>query len=208
VNAFKVSIGKASLTTEGGPCRSVAYADIVDIDTRDPFKELVVCAEGRPSLENQYFLFRWTGKVLEPAVKPWPVPDELGAFPGNGAVFFGANAFGWRSLSRRVYDAQQKQLIAPPQEWTYLGWNHPAKQTFALLFAPEKGSAVVANVRAGSTLALLAEVEVGATRKEPHGISGSGEAPRGGEMWLLFKSETGLMGWARDGGLPMEPSVR
>jgi hypothetical protein len=207
-NAFKISLGKANLTADSGPCLSVSYAGIVDLDTRDTLKELVVGAEGRPSLENQYFLFRWTGTELEPVLKPWPGPDQLGAFPGNGTVLFDSDSFRWRSLSRRVYDAQQGQLISPPQEWTYLGWNHTAKQSFALLFAAAKGSAVVANVRAGSTVTLLARAEVGATQKEPQRISGSRLAPRGGELWLLFKSETGLMGWARDNGLPLEPSLR
>ncbi|WP_224367635.1 hypothetical protein [Hyalangium versicolor] len=70
-----------------------------------------------------------------------------------------------------------------------------------------KGSAAVANVRVGSTVTLLARAEVGATEKKPHRVSGSKAAPRGGEIWLLFKSETGLMGWVLDRGLGLEPSL-
>ncbi|QRN98502.1 hypothetical protein JRI60_05475 [Archangium violaceum] len=206
-NSFKVSIGKASLKTDSGPCLAVSYAGIVDLDTRDPLKELVVVAEGRPSLENQYFLFRWTGQALEPAFRPWPGPDQLGAFPGNGTVLFDADGLRWRSMERWVYDAQQNKLLSPPQEWTYIGWNHTVKQSFALSFAPAKGSAVVANVRVGSTVTLLARAEVGATEKKPHRVSGSNAAPRGGEIWLLFKSETGLVGWVLDKGLKLEPSL-
>ncbi|HEY0097303.1 MAG TPA: hypothetical protein VGB96_23455, partial [Archangium sp.] len=66
VNAFAVTVDGETLRDRTGPCVPVVAAGLVDLDTRDPSKEVMVYATGGGAEANQVFLFRWTGKRLQP----------------------------------------------------------------------------------------------------------------------------------------------
>ena len=171
-NAFEVKVGKHSLTDASGGCVPIEAAGVVDIDTRDRSKEILVYGSGGGAENDQIFLYRWTGKKLEPIAGL-----DLGVgFPGNGTAVYLRR---W-DVARSVYEPGKNALISVPQEWSYIGLNYTVQQSFPLLQAPDKDAATVANVRAGSTVTLLA------SRVEQTYVQ---------HTWLLFKSETGLLGW-------------
>jgi hypothetical protein len=182
-NAFEITVGSVSLTDASDGCVPVVAAGIVDLDTRDRSKEVLVYATGGGAEPNQVFLYRWVGKrilLIESA-------EEMSSYPGNGTM---VGSTGWY-LGRKVYDPGKSALIEFPQEWTYTGWNYTVKKSFPLRYAPASEASVVANVRADSTVTLVARAE----NKTPQSTH-----------WVLFKSETGLMGWVNTDDVRVEPS--
>jgi hypothetical protein len=161
-------------------CSTLVGVTIVDIDRADRRKELLVVSYSELWLGHEGDLYRAEGKKHKLSafkVPTFTIEKETDPFMGEGTYW------AWiRGEGDKLYRYDGKSLEHVPQEWKFVeeSGTRQVEKAFALRYEPKEDSAVVANVRPGSTVLLLADLR----------------PPRPGHHWFLVKSETGLMGWA------------
>lgn len=169
--------------TLAGSSQSGEYEDppkgfaIVDIDQNDKYKEIVVMCPGS-SDANVHYIFAYDGNNL----------NKIGQFtrfvefPGHGMVRVEDHGGFWAVRDKYVLDKSNHTLKKVPQEFYYVGVPATVKKSFPL-YATRDGKTVVANVRPGSQVLIL--------------LCAPFQEEKGPE-WYLLKSETGLIGWAKE----------
>ncbi len=148
---------------------------IVDIDTKDQYKEIAVHTPG-PSDDDEYLIYWYDGKSIKEMGKlmRWP------KFPGNGIVLVDNWMGFWQKRDKYVLDNKTRTLYLVPQEFYYVGIEATVKESFPI-YKTRTGSEVVANLKPGSKIFILV-CDTSPDDYDSH--------------WYLIKSETGLVGWA------------
>jgi hypothetical protein len=157
---------------------------IVDIDLSDKFKEIAVHTPG-PSDDDEYLIYRYDGRSIKEMGRLSGGPK----FSGNGIVLVDDWMGFWIKREKYVLDKGSMALRLVPQELYYVGIEGKVDKGFPI-YEKRTGSDVVANVRPGSKVLIIA--------CDP---SPTSDDATGGYFldWYLIKSETGLVGWARLG---------
>ena len=171
--AYVLQAGEASLQGRGNE-GTVEGVSVIDLDTREPARELVVHVTLPPD-EQRLDLYGFDGKALRP----------LGSVPaitqthGNG-ILLADDWWGfWTRRDKYVLDRAHWRLERVRQPYYYVGQEARVVQSFPLAF-DRTGAQVVAQLAPDSTIRVLAA-----------DTSIPGQFP-----WFLVKSSTGLLGWA------------
>jgi hypothetical protein len=159
---------------------------IVDIDSKDRFKEVVVRC-GNP-YDGGYFnhVYEYDGKTLK----------EIGAlgsaqFTGHGIVYADSWTGSFVIKRKFVLNGKTRKIEEVRQPMYYIGRTSKADSSFPIYMSPTDPS-VVANVEPKSQVLIVAVAfqPVKKTLK-------SDEDETLGQDWYLVKTRSGLMGWAR-----------
>jgi len=147
---------------------------LVDLEPTDKRREVLVAGEG-PSGRDVYVLYQ-----LGPeGPRQLPLPECTPAVFGNGLLLTDCWMGFWERREKYTYDSQAGTFTHVPQELYWVDKPFKVASSFPLHRGRE-GQDVVANVRPGSTLTLVA-FWAGAPDSD----------------WYLLRSESGLLGWAR-----------
>jgi hypothetical protein len=170
---YVLQAGSVSIQGRGDE-RTVEGVTVIDLDTREPTRELVVHVT-LPLDERRMDLYGFDGKALRP----------LGSVPaitqthGNG-ILLSDDWWGfWTRRDKYVLNREQWRLERVRQPYYYVGQEARVLQSFPLAF-DRTGAPVVAHLAPDSTIQVLAA-----------DTSIPGQYP-----WFLVKSSTGLLGWA------------
>ncbi|AKQ70080.1 hypothetical protein A176_006992 [Myxococcus hansupus] len=148
---------------------------IVDLDTRDKRKELVV-RTGQTDSDARSYIYGFDGKAL----KPLGIVPNLTEAKGNGIILSDSWKGFWNQRDKYVLDAKTGKVSLVPQDLYAVGVEATVKQSFPLARSRTDKSAI-ATLAQGSTIQVLAA-------SPPSG--------KGGAYLYLVKSSTGLLGWA------------
>jgi len=152
--------------------------EIMDIDTRDKYKEVAVHTPG-PSDDDEYNIYWYDGgqiREVEQGLGRWP------NFTGVGIVYVNDwwDCF-WDKTDRYILDEKTHKLIQTKQQYYYVGLNAPVLSSFPIYTTSE-----AAKQQKGDVAANL--------RKDSHAIV---------VLWdpetdcYLIKAEAGVLGWAQ-----------
>mgnify|MGYP005857005725 CR=1 FL=1 len=169
---YRLSVDSASV--EGKLGDEVDGLQVIDIDTRDRFREVAVHTEGSSS-DDEYRIYGFDGSRLYEmgCLVRWP------KFQGNGIVLVDDWRGFWSQRDKYVLTADRR-LGLVPQDMHAVSISARVEKSFPIYRTPGS-AAVVANLMAGSEIQLLvAKVE---------GASG---------RWYMVKSSTNLIGWAHE----------
>ncbi|WP_233602192.1 hypothetical protein [Corallococcus sp. CA047B] len=176
---FTLKVGAA--TVQGNAAgNEVSGFSVVDLDTGDKWKELLVHSVGDVDDDHRFFLYGYDGKGM----KPLGDVRALTEAKGNGIVLVDTWMGFWHRRDKYVLDRKAWKLNPVPQELYAVGVEATVKKSFPLAQA-RTGSAVVATTAQGSKVQVLA----------------ASVPPRGGDVWYLVKSSSGLLGWVREKAL-------
>ncbi|WP_375755663.1 hypothetical protein [Corallococcus exercitus] len=178
---FTLKAGAATLQANASG-NDVSGFTVVDLDTGDKWKELLVHSLGNTDDDHRFFLYGYDGKAL----KSLGDVHALTEAKGNGIVLVDRWMGFWQKRDKYTLDRKAWKLVHVPQELYAVGVDASAagveatvKKSFPLAQG-RTGSAVVATTAQGSKVRVLAA-----------------SVPAKGEVWYLVKSSTGLLGWVR-----------
>lgn len=160
---------------------------IIDLDTGDPYKEILVKCLGS-SDHHQYYFFAFDGQKL----KTMGCLYRCVSFQGDGVIqTHGWHVF-WAIHDKYVVDNKTRTLKKVPQEFYYVGVTGQVVKPFPL-YATRSGKQILTTVKEGAKVEILAAVPA----KYPN-------------TWYLVANEDKLLGWIREkellecvGGLPL-----
>ncbi len=168
---------KAGGATARGPSDDNAPEGvfIVDLDSRDKRKELVVHT-GQSAYDQRSYIYGFDGKSL----KLMGTVPALTEARGNGIILSDSWQGFWNRRDKYVVDTKAGKVTEVPQDLYAVGVQAQVKQSFPLARSRTDKS-VIATLAQGSTIQVLAAAPLA----------------RKGEGYLyLVKSSTGLLGWA------------
>ncbi|MFP2895963.1 hypothetical protein [Corallococcus sp. 4LFB] len=182
---FTLKVGGA--TSQGNASgNEVRGFTVVDLDTGDKWKELLVHTLGNVDDDHRFFLYGYDGRT----VKPLGGVRALTEAKGNGIVLVDTWMGFWQKRDKYTLDRKAWKLVHVPQELYAVGLDATAagveatvKKSFPLAHS-RTGSAVVATTAQGSKVRVLA-ASVPAKLGDRE------------DVWYLVKSSTGLLGWVR-----------
>ncbi|MGE6763698.1 hypothetical protein ACQKGO_37150 [Corallococcus interemptor] len=185
----KFTLKAGSATLQGNASgNEVRGFTVVDLDTGDKWKELLVHTLGDMDDDHRFFLYGYDGK----AVKPLGDVRALTEAKGNGIVLVDTWMGFWQRRDKYTLDRKAWKLVHVPQELYAVGVEATVKKSFPLTQS-RTGSAVLATTAQGSKVQVLAA-----------------SVPAKGEVQYLVRSSTGLLGWvpgnvlvASTDGLPL-----
>ncbi len=172
---FTLKVGGATLKGDASG-NEVTGFQVVDLDTGDKWKELLVQTLGELDDGHRYLLYGYDGK----AVKPLGDVHALTEAKGNGIVLVDRWMGFWQKRDKYTLDRKAWKLVYVPQELYAVGVEATVKKSFPLAQG-RTGSGVVATTAQGSKVQVLAA-----------------SVPAKGEVQYLVKSSTGLLGWVRE----------
>ncbi|WP_426756138.1 hypothetical protein [Myxococcus sp. Y35] len=173
-NEFTLKAGGATIQGPGddNPPEGVF---IVDLDSRDKRKELVV-RTGQTDYDQRSNIYGFDGKSL----KLLGTVPALTEAKGNGIILSDSWQGFWNRRDKYVVDAKTGKVSEVPQDLYAVGVEATVKQSFPLARSRTDKS-TIATLAQGSTIQVLAA--------SPSGRKGEG-------YLYLVKSSTGLLGWA------------
>ncbi len=183
---FRLEIADAFY--EGKMSDEVDGLIIVDIDTRDRYKEVAVHTPGASS-DDEYFLFWYDGRRIIEAgrLSRWP------QFAGNGIVYVDDWKGFWKKREKFILDPRIRKLKKIPQQYYYVGVKVKVNKEFSVVISPDSGQ-LLASLRPQS------EIEILLCKEEDDYLAD----------FYLIRTASGLLGWARYGdfwekvdGLPL-----
>ncbi|RKH93237.1 hypothetical protein D7Y04_41255 [Corallococcus sp. AB038B] len=175
---FTLKVGGATLKGDASG-NEVPGFQVVDLDTGDKWKELLVQTLGELDDGHRYFVYGYDGK----AVKLLGNVHALTEAKGNGIVLVDRWMAFWQKRDKYTLDRKAWKLVHVPQE-LYAVTAEPGKEVTATvkksfpLTQSRTGSAVLATTAQGSKVTVLAA-----------------SVPAKGEVLYLVRSSTGLLGW-------------
>ncbi|QQR44602.1 hypothetical protein JKA73_00130 [Myxococcus xanthus] len=173
-NEFILKAGSATIRGPGDD-NEPAGVFIVDLDSRDKRKELVV-RTGQTDYDQRSYIYGFDGKAL----KLLGTVPALTEAKGNGIILSDSWQGFWNRRDKYAVDAKTGKVSEVPQDLYAVGVEATVKQSFPLARSRTDKSAV-ATLAQGSKIQVLAAAPSG----------------RKGEDYLyLVKSSTGLLGWA------------
>ncbi|NOJ80471.1 hypothetical protein HNV28_19425 [Myxococcus xanthus] len=173
-NEFILKAGSATIRGPGDD-NEPAGVFIVDLDSRDKRKELVV-RTGQTDYDQRSYIYGFDGKAL----KLLGTVPALTEAKGNGIILSDSWQGFWNRRDKYVVDAKTGKVSEVPQDLYAVGVEATVKQSFPLARSRTDKSAV-ATLAQGSKIQVLAAAPSG--RKDE------------GYLYLV-KSSTGLLGWA------------
>lgn len=179
---YELRVGSASVK---GDLENVKGFTIVDLDTRDRYKEVAVFTPG-PSDDPRYVIYWYDGKQLRQV-------GDIGAgisVQGNGIVMAAWWTGNFLVRDKYVLEKGKHTLHLVPQEMYYVGEEHKVLSSFPIHYSPVRHD-VVANLENGSRALVMALKQIPLPRKA------NSDPDRLTDDWLLIKSRSGLLGWAR-----------
>jgi hypothetical protein len=173
---FTLKVG--GVTAQGGSAdaNEPLGFTVVDLDSGDKWKELVVHSLGDVDGDHRFFVYGYDGK----AVRLLGDVNALSEAKGNGIVLVDQWQGFWNKRDKYALDRKAWKLVHVPQELYAVGVGATVKKSFPLQRSRTE-AAVVATLAQGSKVEVLA----------------AGAGPKGGPWWYLVKSSTGLLGWVR-----------
>ncbi|RKH62637.1 hypothetical protein D7V93_09880 [Corallococcus llansteffanensis] len=174
---FALKVGAVTLqgNASGNEVRGFT---VVDLDTGDKWKELLVHSIGDMDDDHRFFLYGYDGK----AVRSLGDVRALTEAKGNGIVLVDTWMGFWHRREKYTLDRKAWKLTQVPQELYAVGVEATVKKSFALARSRTE-SAVVATTAQGSKVQVLAA-----------GVPAKAEW---NDVWYLVKSSSGLLGWVR-----------
>nr|WP_254330709.1 hypothetical protein [Corallococcus exiguus] len=175
---FTLKVGGATLKGDASG-NEVPGFQVVDLDTGDKWKELLVQTLGELDDGHRYFVYGYDGK----AVKLLGNVHALTEAKGNGIVLVDRWMAFWQKRDKYTLDRKAWKLVHVPQE-LYAVTAEPGKEVTATvkksfpLTQSRTGSAVLATTAQGSKVTVLAA-----------------SVPAKGDVLYLVRSSTGLLGW-------------
>ncbi|NPD26986.1 hypothetical protein HPP06_26540 [Corallococcus exiguus] len=175
---FTLKVGGATLKGDASG-NEVPGFQVVDLDTGDKWKELLVQTLGELDDGHRYLVYGYDGK----AVKLLGDVHALTEAKGNGIVLVDRWMAFWQKRDKYTLDRKAWKLVHVPQE-LYAVTAEPGKEVTATvkksfpLTQSRTGSAVLATTAQGSKVTVLAA-----------------SVPAKGEVLYLVRSSTGLLGW-------------
>ncbi|RYZ37143.1 MAG: hypothetical protein EOO71_29155 [Myxococcaceae bacterium] len=174
---FTLNVGAA--TVHGNAAgNEVSGFTVVDLDTGDKWKELLVHSVGDVDDDHRFFLYGYDGK----GVKALGDVRALTEAKGNGIVLVDTWMGFWHRREKYALDRKAWKLNLVPQELYAVGVEATVKKSFPLAQA-RTGSAVVATTAQGSKVQVMAA-----------SVPAKGDAD---DVWYLVRSSSGLLGWVR-----------
>jgi hypothetical protein len=155
---------------------------IIDLDTRDRYKEIAVYTPG-PSDDNEYVIYWYDGKQLH---RIGDISANI-TIQGNGIVLGDWWTGNFLVRDKYALDKSTHNLYMVPQDIHYVGETHKVLESFPICKSPGSKN-VVATLAKGSRILVVAikfTKETGNNRSQYN------------RDWLLIKSQSGLLGWAR-----------
>lgn len=174
--AFTLKVGAATLKGNASG-NEVSGFSLVDLDSGDKWKEVLVHTIGDTDDLHRFFLFGYDGK----SVKPLGDVRALSEAKGNGIVLVDSWMGFWNRRDKFTLDRKAWRLVPVKQELYYVGAEATVKQSFPLARS-RTDAAVIANVAPNSKILVLAAA---VPDNDPE------------HVWYLVKSSTGLLGWTR-----------
>ncbi|WP_366928164.1 hypothetical protein [Corallococcus exiguus] len=175
---FTLKVGGATLKGDASG-NEVPGFQVVDLDTGDKWKELLVQTLGELDDGHRYFVYGYDGK----AVRLLGNVHALTEAKGNGIVLVDRWMAFWQKRDKYTLDRKAWKLVHVPQE-LYAVTAEPGKEVTATvkksfpLTQSRTGSAVLATTAQGSKVTVLAA-----------------SVPAKGDVLYLVRSSTGLLGW-------------
>lgn len=175
---FTLKVGGATVQGDAAG-NEVPGFQVVDLDTGDKWKELLVQTLGEMDDGHRYFVYGYDGK----AVKLLGAVHALTEAKGNGIVLVDRWMGFWQKRDKYTLDRKAWKLVHVPQE-LYAVTYAPGEEVTATvkksfpLTQGRTGSAVVATTAQGTKVKVLAA-----------------SVPAKGEVQYLVRSSTGLLGW-------------
>ena len=177
---FVLRIGTQSINGRTQTQEYAASLLVLDIDASDKCKEIAVYSSA-PSDWDEYLIYWYDGKTIREVGALSPSAD----FTGKGIVYGGTSMGFWWRKDRYRLNAKTHRLEETPQELYYVGVSAPVQSSFPLCAVRtavgKKDAAVIANLRAKSTAHILCYHPT--------------------DKCYLVKSESGIMGWAKESTL-------
>ncbi|RKH05448.1 hypothetical protein D7V97_23930 [Corallococcus sp. CA053C] len=174
---FTLKVG--AVTLQGNAAgNEVRGFTVVDLDTGDKWKELLVHSIGDMDDDHRFFLYGYDGK----AVRSLGDVRALTEAKGNGIVLVDTWMGFWHQREKYALDRKAWRLTQVPQELYAVGVEATVKKSFALARSRTE-SAVVATTAQGSKVQVLAA-----------SVPAKAEW---NDVWYLVKSSSGLLGWVR-----------
>ena len=174
---FTLKVGAVTLQGNASG-NEVSGFTVVDLDTGDKWKELLVHSLGDLDDDHRFFLYGYDGR----AVRSLGDVRALTEAKGNGIVLVETWMGFWQQREKYTLDRKAWKLTQVPQELYAVGVEATVKKSFPLVRSRTE-SAVVATTAQGSKVQVLA----------------AGVPPKGDreQIWYLVKSSSGLLGWVR-----------
>ncbi len=160
---------------------------IVDIDSRDRLKEVVVKC-GSSNGGGGHLVYAYDGKTIFQLGGFWGP-----RFRGYGIVYDDCWTGSFLVRDKWVLDRKSREFRLVRQPMNYIGNVFKADSSFPIRYSMDDGSHVVANIEPKSQILIVAL----AYKPEKRKVIGSSDRYETIErQWYLIKSYTGLMGWA------------
>lgn len=147
---------------------------VITIDQRDPCREIEFRYNGDRYDLQECLLFSYKDDALQ-RIHDFPINAQP-VYAGGGIVLVEHWHEFWTKKDKYRIDRTTRMLKAVPQAFYYVGVEAGVLEMFPIYRGMDP-SDIVANLRPGSTCIILVY------------------DPRG---WYLIKSESGLVGWAKD----------
>ncbi|MFP2926998.1 hypothetical protein ACLESO_17715 [Pyxidicoccus sp. 3LG] len=184
---FTLTVGKATATADNGNTEH-GKVSIIDIDTRDKWKEVAVAT----GMFDEVHLYRYDGAKLIPL----GVVRTLEEVRGDGVLVSSAWRGFWNRRDSHTLDPKTGKLTSVTPELFYVGAEATVKQSFPITLTA-KSKQAVANLAPGSKIQVLAASQAD---------------QKGWYYYYLVKSSSGLLGWStgdilmkKTEGLPQPP---
>lgn len=161
---------------------------IVDIDSKDRFKEIIVNC-GNPYDGGSFgHVYEYDGKSL----KKLGVLEREPQFTGHGIIYAQSWTCSFMIRKKFALNSKTRQIEEIRQPMYYIGKSFKAEKSFPVFLSPTDTS-IVANVEPKSQVLIIAVAFQPVKQKttDPNKYETF-------EQWYLVKTHSGLMGWVRD----------